>query len=126
MASNTKRVAVVAPLLLLSLALGCQSRYRGEDPALGAALEKALSAHADTKARFTARVIELPSRRELYAHDCDEPFMPASNGKIFTSSTGMDRFGPNHTFKTYLAMDGDDLWIIGTGDPAIGDHAIAK
>jgi D-alanyl-D-alanine carboxypeptidase/D-alanyl-D-alanine-endopeptidase (penicillin-binding protein 4) len=114
-----------APLLCLSLLVGCASKYRGEDPALGAALEKALSAH-DGKARFTARVIELPSRRELYAHNCDAPFIPASNGKIFTSSTGLDRFGPNHTFKTYLAMDGDDLWVIGTGDPAVGDEPIAK
>jgi hypothetical protein len=32
----------------------------------------------------------------------------------------LDRFGPEHRFKTYLAIDGDDLWIIGTGDPATG------
>jgi D-alanyl-D-alanine carboxypeptidase/D-alanyl-D-alanine-endopeptidase (penicillin-binding protein 4) len=34
-------------------------------------------------------------------------------------------FGPNHSFKTYLAKDGDDLWIIGTGDPGTGDPRLA-
>ena len=38
----------------------------------------------------------------------------------------LDRFGPEHTFDTYLAMDGDDLWVIGTGDPSLGDPKIAK
>ena len=38
----------------------------------------------------------------------------------------MDRFGPDHLFKTYLALDGDDLWLIGTGDPACGDTNIEK
>ena len=38
----------------------------------------------------------------------------------------MDFFGPNHSFKTYLAIDGDDLWLIGTGDTGIGDLNLAK
>jgi D-alanyl-D-alanine carboxypeptidase/D-alanyl-D-alanine-endopeptidase (penicillin-binding protein 4) len=44
--------------------------------------------------------------------------------KLQTSSAGLDRLGPDHVFKTYLAMDGDDLWLIGTGDPACGDSKI--
>jgi D-alanyl-D-alanine carboxypeptidase/D-alanyl-D-alanine-endopeptidase (penicillin-binding protein 4) len=35
-------------------------------------------------------------------------------------------FGLEHTFKTYLAIEGDDLWVIGTGDPGIGDLRLAK
>ena len=47
--------------------------------------------------------------------------MPASNGKLATSAAALDLFGPDATFKTYLALDGDDLWIVGTGDPGPGD-----
>jgi PBP4 family serine-type D-alanyl-D-alanine carboxypeptidase len=75
---------------------------------------------------YVARVIDLASGRELYAHDIDTPVMPASNGKIAVSAATLDRFGSSHTFKTYLAMDGDDLWLIGTGDPACGDSKLAK
>ena len=70
---------------------------------------------------MTARVIDLPSRDELYARDIDVPFIPASNMKLPVSAADLDMLGVEHTLKTYLASDGDDLWVIGTGDPGIGD-----
>ena len=75
---------------------------------------------------FAARVIELPSGKELYAHNPDRPMMPASNGKLANDAAALDHFGPRQTFKTYLAIDGDDLWLIGTGDPGCGDEELAK
>ena len=55
------------------------------------------------------RVIEVPGGRELYAERADDPVIPASNLKISVSAAALDRFGPNHRLKTYLAVDGDDL-----------------
>ena len=81
---------------------------------------------SDTGAVYTARVVELSTGRELYAHDIDVPFTPASNMKIPVTAAGLDIFGTQHTFKTYLAKEGDDLWIIGTGDPGTGDPRLAK
>ncbi len=75
----------------------------------------------------SARFLEVPSGNVLYETDnTDYPFEPASNMKLLITAAGLDHFGAGHTFKTYLALDGDDLWIIGTGDPATGDPAIAK
>ena len=75
----------------------------------------------------SARFLEVPSGNVLYETDnTDYPFEPASNMKLLITATGLDHFGAGHVFKTYLALDGDDLWIIGTGDPATGDPAIAK
>lgn len=74
----------------------------------------------------SARFLEVPSGNVIYeTENTDYPFEPASNMKLLITATALDHFGAGHTFKTYLALDGDDLWIIGTGDPATGDPAIA-
>jgi D-alanyl-D-alanine carboxypeptidase/D-alanyl-D-alanine-endopeptidase (penicillin-binding protein 4) len=79
-----------------------------------------------TGATAAVRVIELPSRRELYARDADRPVLPASNMKLVTTAMALDRFGPEHRFQTTLAMSGDDLHLIGGGDPGLGDPSIAS
>jgi D-alanyl-D-alanine carboxypeptidase/D-alanyl-D-alanine-endopeptidase (penicillin-binding protein 4) len=118
---------VLGHLVLLSVvAIGCAGVPTGRDQVLTARLDEILNRLEDTGATVTARVVQLPSRRELYAQDVDVPYTPASNMKITVSATGLDMFGPKHTFKTYLAIDGDDLWVIGTGDPGIGDPRLAK
>jgi serine-type D-Ala-D-Ala carboxypeptidase/endopeptidase (penicillin-binding protein 4) len=96
------------------------------DAKLAAELDDVLRRDQTGSAKYTARVIDLQTGRELYAVDPDAPFMPASNGKLAVSAATLDFFGSDHTFKTWLAVDGQDLWVIGTGDPGLGDNAIAK
>jgi len=72
----------------------------------------------------SARILDLETGKELYYVRPDEPMIPASNMKLQTTAAAVDRFGPDHVFKTYLAMDEDDLWLIGTGDPSCGDAKI--
>jgi D-alanyl-D-alanine carboxypeptidase/D-alanyl-D-alanine-endopeptidase (penicillin-binding protein 4) len=93
---------------------------------LKARLDEILHRRDDGTLKYTARVIELDTGRELYTVRPDEPFMPASNMKLSVSAAALDTFGPDKTFDTILALHGDDLWLIGTGDPAIGDPAIEK
>jgi D-alanyl-D-alanine carboxypeptidase/D-alanyl-D-alanine-endopeptidase (penicillin-binding protein 4) len=115
---------VLTGALVLGIA-GC-SRARGPDKQLAKQLTPLLNRHAESGARVSARVIDLASNRVLYAENIDAPVMPASNMKLVTAATGLDLLGPDHEFETYLAYDGDDLWIIGTGDPAVGDARIAE
>jgi N-acetylmuramoyl-L-alanine amidase len=98
------------------------------DPAieLGMRLDRILRRLHKGDVHYVSRVIDLSDGRELYARDIDKPVLPASNGKLAVSAATLDRFGSSHTFKTYLAMDSGDLWLIGTGDPACGDGRIAK
>lgn len=93
----------------------------GADPALTGRLHAALHKLDKTGAIVSARVIDLGTGHELFAERIDEPFTPASNMKLPVSAAALDRFGPDHQLKTYLALDGDDLWLIGTGDPSVGD-----
>ncbi len=93
---------------------------------LPARLHSILNRLESTGATYTSRVMLWPQGRELFAHDCDAPYTPASNMKILTSTTALDLLGANGVLKTYLARDGDDLWLIGGGDPALGDPRLAK
>ena len=132
---KTKSIAAI--LLTLPLALSACTRKQPpvvlteagkQHFALKARLDEVLHRRddVDSNVKFAARVIELDTGRELYANLPDEPFMPASNGKLPVSAAALDTFGVDRTYETHLALYGDDLWLIGTGDPAIGDPAIEK
>src|SRR5438552_17396933 len=116
--NNHRYISISLCSVLLWIAVGvglcgCRSvSTRGADnnALLARHLDSILHRQDKTKAVYIARVLELPSRREIYGHDIDEPFIPASNLKLFTTSTGLDRLGPEHGFKTYLLRDGDGLW----------------
>lgn len=118
--------AAIAISLLATMAGGCSWWPVGHDHELASRLDPILHRLSSSGATVSARVMELPSGRELYAVDVDAPRMPASNMKLVTSAAALDLFGPDHAFETYLAFDGQNLWLIGTGDPAVGDPRIAK
>lgn len=124
MRTRSWRVYVLACLSVVLA--GCAGPRIAHDPKLAAQLDPVLDRYADQGAVLHARVIELPGRCEIYARRTDEPCTPASNFKLLTSTAGLDMFGSKHTFKTYLALDGDDLWLIGTGDPGCGDYRLAR
>jgi serine-type D-Ala-D-Ala carboxypeptidase/endopeptidase (penicillin-binding protein 4) len=122
-----KRIFSIAIAGLMFIA-GCahHDKWLGRDIALDDKLDPVLHRLSVTQSICAARVIELKSGRELYAAEADRPVMPASNGKICVSAAALNFFGPNACAMTYLAQDGDDLWILGSGDPGIGDNDIAK
>ena len=94
------------------------------NPALATTLDPILHQLDSSGAIVSARIVDLSNGEELYSIQPDAPFTPASNMKLQTGSAALDLLGPDHIFKTYLAMDGDDLWLIGTGDPGCGDPDI--
>lgn len=112
-------------LASVALATGCLAPQQGPDARLSERLDLVLNRLSEEGATVAVRVLELPRRRELYARNIDEPYVPASNFKLLISAAALDLFGPDRTFKTYLALDGDDLWIVGTGDPGPGDPRLA-
>ena len=120
---NARRLSL---LLLLGLLAGCSSHPATQPQTLEQRLDQVLNRNASTGAIFSARVIDLQTARELYSRDADRPMIPASNMKLFTTAAALDFLGADYRFKTYLAIDGQDLWIIGTGDPATGDPRMAK
>lgn len=49
----------------------------------------------------------------LYARNADQPLNPASNMKLITSASALDRFGPQHTFTTRVLGDDVDDGVVG-------------
>jgi D-alanyl-D-alanine carboxypeptidase/D-alanyl-D-alanine-endopeptidase (penicillin-binding protein 4) len=63
--------------------------------------------------------------KPLFSHNRTTPLGPASNCKLLTTAAAFDRYGPKAAFKTQLYQLGDDLILLGGGDPALGDAKLA-
>ena len=121
--STTTRPAALPATTTTAAAPASAPATAASDAGLARKLDAVFEAAGATAA---VRVIELPARREFYARDADRPVMPASNQKLVTTAMALDRFGPGHRFETTLAAAGDDLYMIGSGDPGLGDPTIAS
>jgi len=71
-------------------------------------------------------VVDADTGQVWFAHQADTPLKPASVQKLFTTAAALERFGPEFTYETRLYLRGDDLWVVGAGDPAIGDERLAR
>lgn len=80
-----------------------------------------LKKHKQTKARFSILAVEAATGKTCYRLNSTEPKIPASNMKLVVTAAAVHYLGGNYTFKTQAAMLGNDLVIIGGGDPLLGD-----
>lgn len=104
--------------------LGLASWSRADS--LQAALDEALQPTGTNPAKVGAVVLDGLTGETLYASaDARESLIPASNMKLLTTATTLDLYGPHAVLTTTLAVAGDDLLVIGTGDPAFGDPELA-
>lgn len=62
----------------------------------------------------------------LFQSNAQDPLIPASNLKLITTAAALDRFGPDFKFRTHLLIKGEDLYLIGDGDPTLGDAEMLK
>lgn len=64
---------------------------------------------------------------ELFSHNPDRQYVPASILKVLTSAAALDILGADYRFQTEFALTspGPDLWVIGRGDPALTSEDLA-
>src|SRR5258706_12359420 len=130
MPKHLKSPVDLLALLLALIVSGCSTTPAPTTPPVSVGVDsEALANRLDPillapGATVSARIIELPSGREIYAREADRPMMPASNLKLVTTATALDAFGPDRTFTTRLALAGDDLYLLGGGDPGPGHSVI--
>ncbi|HEV8378864.1 MAG TPA: D-alanyl-D-alanine carboxypeptidase/D-alanyl-D-alanine-endopeptidase [Tepidisphaeraceae bacterium] len=116
-------------LFLRSILLGV-ALLRIAAPAVRADLQKDIQSILDDallrNASVGIAVAAMPEGRELYRHNEHQLLMPASNMKILTTSAALNLLGADFKFRTMLVQRGDDLVLIGDGDPAFGDAELLK
>jgi serine-type D-Ala-D-Ala carboxypeptidase/endopeptidase (penicillin-binding protein 4) len=97
---------------------------RGAPPA-GLAPALARAAGAARVSAVGIHVREVASGDTVFARRAEEPFIVASNAKLFTTAAALEILGPGYLFETSLAMRGrvedgvlrGDLAVRGGGDP---------
>src|SRR5215211_112996 len=122
--SRMKRLFFSTTILLIALALTSARADLNTD--VRAVLQDKALAKGETGV-VLARVDENRAKPEiLFRHNSDIALMPASNLKLITTAAFLDRFGPDFKFRTILAQRGQDLLLIGDGDPSFGDAELLK
>jgi D-alanyl-D-alanine carboxypeptidase/D-alanyl-D-alanine-endopeptidase (penicillin-binding protein 4) len=62
----------------------------------------------------------------LFESKSTVPRVPASNLKLVTTAAAVEKLGADFQFKTMLAVRGNDVALIGDGDPTLGDAEMLK
>lgn len=115
------RAASVA--LGLVLALSCPNARA--DEALVRAVGAALRPGVEKGSTVAVAVADgLTGHALLATPNAGDPLLPASNLKLVTSAVALGQFGADAVLETKLLVVGDDLVVVGGGDPALGDPAL--
>ncbi len=78
------------------------------------------------KVDYGIMIVSAKDGKVLFSINPDLPLMPASNEKLVTTISAITRLGENFQFRTLIGLLGNDLVIIGDGDPGFGDTQITK
>jgi len=65
-------------------------------------------------------LVEDDNGRVLYSQNANERYVPASNRKLFAAATIANCLGLETRLHTQIRREGEDLVIVGDGDPSLG------
>src|SRR5258706_8658253 len=125
-----KRLFQSLPILLIAafVALGvCADSARAD---LAGQIKAVLMDKLLAKADVGIEVVKLGSSATnstiIFKHDSEIPLIPASNLKLVTTSAALDALGADFRFRTLLVKHGEDVILIGDGDPTVGDGELLR
>jgi len=96
-------------------------------PPLQARLEQMVAKHENASLGIVGiSAVDVATGEPLASIRSDRLFCPASNAKLLTSAFSLERLGKDFHFMTMLCAVGDDLVVIGDGDPTLGDPVLAR
>jgi len=114
--------------LLLPLGAGTALQAAAAGPApppeLGVEL-RSLLADLPSGTQAGVAVAEADSGVVWFGYQPDVPLRPASCLKLLVAAAALERFGPGFEYQTRVLVYGDELWVVGAGDPGLGDERIA-
>jgi serine-type D-Ala-D-Ala carboxypeptidase/endopeptidase (penicillin-binding protein 4) len=98
-------------------------------------IEALIGAQSFKHSHWGLLVTDLKTGEELYAHNADKLFAPASVTKLFSVACALDAFGADHRFETpvyrrgQVSSDGvlgGDLILVASGDLTLGGRTTAS
>jgi D-alanyl-D-alanine carboxypeptidase/D-alanyl-D-alanine-endopeptidase (penicillin-binding protein 4) len=111
----TGRKLIILFLLSLSLTALAQADLTGR-------IDSIVNQPSQKNTRFAVQVINAENGRTVYSYNAGKPMVPASNMKIVTSAAAVKYLGADFEYKTRVGLQGDNLIVIGGGDPLLGDE----
>ena len=112
------RLAVV---LVFSCAASSVSARADWRQTAGRQISRAVDQLSSAGVRVGFFAVDLTSGKVVYEHQADRRLVPASNVKLAVTVAALELLGADFEFETRLVRLGDDLVVIGGGDPAVGD-----
>lgn len=130
--SDTRRRILPATLLALLL-LPQQHAARAGDPPSPGPAAAAVAGRLETLLAGVPKgtsvglvVADADTGHTWFAQDAHTPLKPASLQKLVVTAAALERLGADFTYTTRVYIHGDQLWIVGAGDPALGDATLAE
>jgi len=106
-------------ILIFTLAIAPAAPASEGEAALAAYLRKYPS-------QVAYHAVRLADGAVLASRDAGTMMAPASVQKVCTTAVALEVLGGEFRFRTRLATAGDDVLILGDGDPIFGDPVVAK
>jgi len=73
------------------------------------------------KVDYSIHIINADTDQVIYSRNSQHPMIPASNMKLIITSAALDYLGADFQYKTVIGTNGNQLIVIGAGDPLLGD-----
>jgi D-alanyl-D-alanine carboxypeptidase/D-alanyl-D-alanine-endopeptidase (penicillin-binding protein 4) len=84
-------------------------------------INQIIARHKQQKTEFAILAVDAQSGKVLYQKNANKPLIPASNMKIVSSAAALHYLGPDYVFRTKVGLLGNDVVVIGGGDPLLGE-----
>jgi len=89
-------------------------------------VQKIVNAASLNKGHAGVCIIDTATSQPIVQINANELMIPASNQKLLTSGAALHVLGPTFAFRTHVVLNGDNITIVGDGDPTIGDSELLK
>jgi D-alanyl-D-alanine carboxypeptidase/D-alanyl-D-alanine-endopeptidase (penicillin-binding protein 4) len=125
--SRIRRIQIDAfRRIILAAAIGLLVQTTAWADGVEAKLAKCLNKLPQPQVVCGAAVIDLKTGELVFGLNEDRLMIPASNQKLIVMAAALDTIGSQGVYRTTLAARGQDLIVIGDGDPTLGDPKLAE
>lgn len=82
-----------------------------------------INQNSQKQATFGVCFMKADTGQVVYSYNAGRAMMPASNMKVITTAAAIKYLGADFEYKTVVGMSGNNIAVIGSGDPLLNDQA---